>query len=151
MKGWVYVITNKSLLGLVKVGFSMKDPEIRANELNHTGSPHPYDVEYDVLVENPRDVEQSIHKKLHAKREGKEWFRCTPEEAVAAIKAFVGSAALLENYKRVDRVRAEAHHQQNLAQNASAKAREAQNAASLASLINQRFCHVYSLFSSKSG
>ncbi len=70
MKGWVYVISNKAMPGLIKVGFSMKDTEIRANELNHTGTPHPYVVEYDVLVESPRDVEQNIHKKLHAKQEG---------------------------------------------------------------------------------
>ena len=85
MKGWVYVITNKAMPGLVKVGFSMKDTEIRASELNHTGTPHPYVVEYDVLVENPHNVEQSIHRKLHAKQEGKEWFHCTPEEAVGTL------------------------------------------------------------------
>jgi hypothetical protein len=139
MKGWVYVITNMAMPGLIKVSFSMKDPEIRAIELNHTGTPHPYAVEYDVLVENPHDIEQTIHKQLHAKQEGKEWFRCTPEEAVAAVKVVVGSGALLENYKLADRARVEALHQQNLAKNASEKTRVAQNAASLASLKAKDF------------
>ena len=42
MKGWVYVISNQAMPDLVKVGFSTKDPTLRASELNHTGSPHPY-------------------------------------------------------------------------------------------------------------
>lgn len=61
MKGWVYVITNKAMPGLIKVGFSMKDPELRAAELNNTGSPHPYVVDYEVLVDEPHDVEQTVH------------------------------------------------------------------------------------------
>lgn len=48
--------------GLVKVGFSTKDPELRASELNNTGAPHPYVVDYDALVENSRDIEQRVHR-----------------------------------------------------------------------------------------
>jgi hypothetical protein len=47
MKGWVYVITNLAMPGLVKVGYSRKDPELRAAELNSTGTPHPFVVEYE--------------------------------------------------------------------------------------------------------
>jgi hypothetical protein len=133
MKGWVYVITNKAMPGLVKVGFSMKDTEIRANELNHTGTPHPYIVEYDVLVEAPRDIEQSIHNCLKAKQEGKEWFRCTPEEAVATIRDLIGSSALLETYKRVDRYRAEAIRHQKIIESVILKTREVQDAVHRAS------------------
>jgi hypothetical protein len=50
MKGWVYVISNKAMEGLIKVGHSTKDPELRAQELDHTGSPHPYIVEYEMLI-----------------------------------------------------------------------------------------------------
>lgn len=133
MKGWVYVITNKAMPDLVKIGFSMKDPEIRAIELNHTGTPHPYCVEYEVLVENPYNTEQTIHRYLFDKREGKEWFRCLPEEAVAAIKTVVGNKAQLENYKRVDRACAETIRQQKIIEGIISKARDAQVAARLAS------------------
>jgi hypothetical protein len=34
MVGWVYIITNESMPGLVKVGYSSKHPEYRAAELN---------------------------------------------------------------------------------------------------------------------
>lgn len=86
MKGWGYVISNKARQDLVKVGFSTKAPELRAAELNHTGSPHPYVIEYEMLIENPNESEQKTHQLLFSKRKAKEWFRCSAEEAVAAIK-----------------------------------------------------------------
>lgn len=114
MKGWVYVITNKAMPGLVKVGFSTKDPELRAKELQHTGSPHPYLVEYELLIEEPYEVEQKTHRLLSSNHEAKEWFRCTPEEAVAAIKQIAGNRVITETYKRVERARADALFQQQL-------------------------------------
>jgi hypothetical protein len=114
MKGWVYVITNKAMPGLVKVGYSTKDPEIRASELNHTGSPHPYLVEYELLIDEPYQIEQKTHKLLSSKREAKEWFRCTPEEAVAAVKQIAGNRTITETYKRAEKAKAEALYQQEL-------------------------------------
>lgn len=110
--------------GLVKVGYSTQDPELRAAELNHTGSPHPYVVDYEVLVEEPRNVEQTVHGRLRNQKEGKEWFRCSSEEAIAAIKAVVGTQAQVENYKRADRARAEAISQQREAEERSRRAAE---------------------------
>ncbi len=124
MKGWVYVITNKAMPGLIKIGYSMKDPELRATELNHTGSPHPYVVDYEVLVNEPRDVEQTVHGRLKNQREGKEWFRCTSEEAIAAIRVVVGTKAQVENYKRADRAKAEAIKQQKEAEERTQRAAE---------------------------
>lgn len=88
MKGWIYVITNKAMPGLVKIGSSNKDPNFRAEELKHTGSPHPYIVEYEMLTEEPFQIEQKLHKILSSRHrhEGKEWFRCSVEEAVLAIQ-----------------------------------------------------------------
>lgn len=95
IRGWVYVIVNPAMPGLVKIGYSMKDPDLRAVELGHTGVPHPYTVVFDALVEEPRDLEQDVHKKLHDRREGKEWFRCSETDAISTIKA-TASVILLE-------------------------------------------------------
>jgi len=73
--------------GLVKIGFSSKDPRCRAKELNGTGAPHPYEVEFDLLVENPRIVERKVHEKLAKRNEGKEWFQCEVHEAVKEIES----------------------------------------------------------------
>ena len=86
IRGWVYVISNPAMPGLVKVGFSTKDPSLRARELDSAGFPHPFEVEIDFLVDDPREVEQKAHKYLSAYREGKEWFRCDVDIAVEAIK-----------------------------------------------------------------
>jgi hypothetical protein len=105
MKGWVYVISNKGLPDLVKVGFSTKDPELRAKGLNHTGSPHPYLVDYESLVEEPYQVEQKTHKVLSEYREGKEWFRCSAEVAIAAInlKTVVEQLPANKNQHKLDK------------------------------------------------
>lgn len=97
IKGWVYVITNDAMPGLVKIGYSTKDPALRADELANTGSPHPYKVVYDTLVIEPRDIEQTVHEHMKSVREGREWFRCTPHEAVRAVRTIAKSAMLMES------------------------------------------------------
>ena len=106
MRGWIYVISNKAMPGLIKVGSSSKDPEERAQELDHTGTPHPYVVEYDILIEGELyQVEQLIHEKLSSHSEGKEWFRCEPEQAVSAIRQVAKDIAIAESFKKADRVK----------------------------------------------
>ncbi len=87
----------------VKVGFTLKDPELRARELSHTGVPAAWIVEYEAFVPNPRDVEQLAHKALKGIQYNKEFFQCTAAEAVAVIKEIAGSIIEIEHYKRVDR------------------------------------------------
>ncbi len=96
MKGWVYIISNRAMPGILKIGYSTKDPKLRADELNHTGSPHPYVVEYEMLIEEPYQIEQRIHKMLSAAKEGKEWFRCSVKEAIAAIKEIAATSFIYE-------------------------------------------------------
>lgn len=98
MRGWVYVISNKSLKDILKIGFSTKDPVLRASEFNGTGLPYDYDVLYDALVLNPRDVEQRVHKKLSSFRENKEWFRVDVDTAIEAIRLIAGEIILENTY-----------------------------------------------------
>lgn len=101
VRGWVYVITNKAMPSLVKVGYTLKDPVLRGNELDNTGAPHPYDVQYEVFVYQPLVIEQRAHKELKDFREGKEWFRCSVGHAVKAIRKVIGdSEILLETINR---------------------------------------------------
>ncbi|HRQ70267.1 MAG TPA: GIY-YIG nuclease family protein [bacterium] len=110
MKGWVYIITNPAMPDRCKVGFSTKDPELRAQELNNTGVPYSYVVEYEVLVENPQKHEQEAHRRLEikGKHDAKEWFKCSPEEAVLEIRTAIGDdKIIIENYKRIEKEKAE--------------------------------------------
>ena len=85
MKGYVYIISNKAMPGLFKVGYTLKDPALRAQELNSTGVPHPYLVEFEILVDEPYTLEQNVHSYLKRFNESKEWFRCDFDECVMAI------------------------------------------------------------------
>jgi len=120
MKGWVYVFSNKAMPGLVKIGYTDRDPEERIKE-QHSGLPYSHELEYEILVNNPHSDEQSAHRKLASKHESKEWFRCTPEEAVNAIRSVTGSNYHIENYKKADREKAEkTRRREEVAQRAKA-------------------------------
>lgn len=108
IRGWVYIIENQGMPGLVKVGYSAKDPWIRAAELASTGAPHPYSVSYDVLVIDPRSVEKAAHSILADRREGKEWFRCSVSEAIRAIRS-TAAQFLLESEPPVESERQNIH------------------------------------------
>lgn len=97
IRGWVYIIENEAMPNILKIGFSTKDPTLRAKELAGTGSPHPFRVVFDVLVEEPRTVEQAAHAMLASQREGKEWFRCSHLDAISAIRACAKSVLIERN------------------------------------------------------
>ncbi len=87
--GRVYVLTNEAMPGLVKIGFSMKDPTIRAEDLSkETGIPMPFVVVYKALVVSPRDIEQEVHVNLESNRVNnqREFFRCKPLDAIECIR-----------------------------------------------------------------
>lgn len=90
MRGWVYIITNESMPGLVKVGYTDRNPEVRASELVGTGMPTRYSVAYSIQVQGPRDVERAAHRKLATVRVGREWFRCTVAKARIVVDAVAG-------------------------------------------------------------
>ena len=85
MKGFVYIMSNKAMPGLVKIGFSTKHPAIRAIELDGTGLPHKFAVEYCAFVDEPNFLEQRAHKALGRYNEGKEFFRISVETAITCI------------------------------------------------------------------
>lgn len=77
MPSWVYILTNKGAPGLLKIGFTDRAPELRAQELGATGLPFPYVVAYALQVFNGRAVERQVHASLRKHHVGKEWFSCT--------------------------------------------------------------------------
>ena len=46
MLGYVYVMSNEAMPGKYKIGCTSRHPDERANELNTTGIPKPFVVEY---------------------------------------------------------------------------------------------------------
>ena len=88
--GYVYVLMNPSMKGLVKIGKSTRTPQQRADELSSTtGVPTPFVVVYDYYFESCTKAEQYIHTYLEEKGfrvSGKrEFFEIPVKDAVDAV------------------------------------------------------------------
>jgi hypothetical protein len=86
IRGWVYIIVNKAIKDLIKIGYSSKDPYLRASDFAGTGVPHKYRVVYDALVDDPYKIEQLVHSDLKRFNEDKEWFNCSVQQGIASIR-----------------------------------------------------------------
>lgn len=76
-------------LGLIAKGASSKDPTTdRVSELNQTGVPQPFKVEYYSLVENENLLERLIHQHFENARPNKnrEFFSIDPAIAINIIR-----------------------------------------------------------------
>jgi hypothetical protein len=87
-KGFVYILSNASMPGLLKIGLSTKVPTERAAELNTTGVPSPFVVEYYCLVTEAAALEATVHRKLASVRHtnDREFFRLSLEAAIAVVE-----------------------------------------------------------------
>jgi hypothetical protein len=88
-RGWVYVLTNPAMSGLVKIGCTERTPEIRARELSGaTGVPQAFVVAWAWPVADWKAVERITHNKLGKLRANgnREFFRCSVPQARRAVK-----------------------------------------------------------------
>jgi hypothetical protein len=86
--GIVYLLTNPSMPGLVKIGMTTRDIGSRLRELNApTGVPQPFEVIYTVEVSDCAAAERFVHHALHSKRanQGREFFRIETTEAINTL------------------------------------------------------------------
>ena len=89
MAGWVYILSNPAMPGLLKIGYTDRDPFARAKEISQvTGVPFDFVVEYQIYVSDPYVAEQKIHKNLLSVRVNynREFFSCSYQEAFEAIR-----------------------------------------------------------------
>jgi hypothetical protein len=95
-RGFLYILSNVAMPGLVKVGISSGQPLERAKELSrHTGVPTPFVVEcFFPIYEDLRSVESKVHKGLDVFRENssREFFRLPVEIAELEIQALLRQA-----------------------------------------------------------
>ncbi|WP_374328854.1 GIY-YIG nuclease family protein [Azonexus sp.] len=62
--GYVYILMNSSMPGLLKVGRTFRDSKARARELHTTGVPTPFEVAFELFAENHEELEQKLHDHL---------------------------------------------------------------------------------------
>ncbi len=90
MKGYVYILSNPSMPGLVKIGRTTRSVDGRAMELYQTGVPMPFVIEHWVLSPDCVALERTVHSLLPDLRvgDGREFFRCDP----ALVRGLVDDA-----------------------------------------------------------
>lgn len=95
--GCVYILTNKAMPGLVKIGFTeTQTAQARADQLYHgynnsvgTGVPMPFDIVHEEFCDSPKELETLIHQELAELRPNKdrEFFTFSdPSEAIQKLK-----------------------------------------------------------------
>lgn len=93
MTGIVYVLTNESMPGLVKIGTATNLKQ-RLQSLYTTGIPLPFDLHHAVVVEDAAQVEQDLHEAFapHRINPKREFFEMSPERVVAAMRLTRGES-----------------------------------------------------------
>jgi len=93
--GFVYIMINYSMPGLVKIGKTAIDSKSRAKQLRTTGVPTPFEVAFEIYTKDQSRLEKEIHSKLKLFRvdNKREFFKYPLDEA---IKELIGLSDNLE-------------------------------------------------------
>ena len=85
--GYVYILVNPSMPGLIKVGRTLRDSRMRARELSSTGVPTPFQVAFEIFAEQHETLEARVHLELTDFRvnAAREFFRYPLDKAIALL------------------------------------------------------------------
>ena len=91
--GIVYVLSNRVMPGLVKIGMTTRcEIDSRLKELYTTGVPVPFDVEYACEVDacDCAKIEKALHKAFEPQRinANREFFQINKDQAIAILELF---------------------------------------------------------------
>lgn len=94
-QGYIYVMVNPSLEGMVKIGKTSRDPKERAKELSTaTGVPTPFILVYQKQFEDCDLAERTIHQLLESRgcrvNNNREFFNISTSEAIDLIQSYAG-------------------------------------------------------------
>lgn len=86
-KGHVYILTNASMPGIVKVGKTAGLVSDRCRALQGTGVPTPFEVFYSVFAPDCSGLEAAVHRRLSDCRVSgnREFFRTPPTRAMKIL------------------------------------------------------------------
>ena len=81
-KGYVYVLTNEHMPGLVKIGMTTRSVEQRAEELYQTGVPGKFEIYWSGLFQDCAQAEATLHHQYSScrVRGNREFFRVEPRD-----------------------------------------------------------------------
>ncbi|MFM0737897.1 GIY-YIG nuclease family protein [Paraburkholderia xenovorans] len=85
--GYVYLLINPSMPGMVKVGCTLRDSKFRARKLYTTGVPTPFEVAFEVFTEDHEKLEGELHSRLANFRvnDDREFFRYPLKDIISLV------------------------------------------------------------------
>ena len=87
--GYVYILVNDSMPGLIKIGRTARDSLTRAKDLsNSTGIPTPFKVAFELSSAGYSQLEREMHNRLAKYRvaSNREFFRCSVDKAKEVLE-----------------------------------------------------------------
>lgn len=86
--GYVYILINPSMPGLIKIGKTLRDSRERARQLRTTGIPTPFQVAFEIFSEEHDNLEASIHRELidFKVSADREFFRYPMDKAILLLQ-----------------------------------------------------------------
>lgn len=96
--GFIYIMSNPSMSGVVKIGKTTQSPFVRAKELSTTGVPQPFEVEWFQFVNNHDVLEREVHRFLSEYRvnNNREFFKIEIEACKRKVKRRIAGSVLSE-------------------------------------------------------
>lgn len=90
--GYVYVLSNHTMPGMVKIGRTINNPARRARQLRTTGVPGTFRVVYSAWSSDCVSAETTVHRLLAGSRVAKdrEFFRISENSAAAVVARVCG-------------------------------------------------------------
>jgi hypothetical protein len=88
MQGFVYILTNEAMPGLVKIGRTTREVDVRAAELWQTGVPTRFNVWAQERTPDCVQLEAFVHGDLknHRVSRVREFFRVDPDDALKRLR-----------------------------------------------------------------
>ncbi|WP_421532005.1 GIY-YIG nuclease family protein [Lelliottia amnigena] len=90
-KGWIYILSNPCMPGLLKIGMTTISPQARAKELSSsTGVPEKFTIEASYFSDDPRGDEARIHAAMseHRLNDSREFFTCSLDIADEICRSY---------------------------------------------------------------
>lgn len=86
---WLYVASNPSFPGLVKIGWTRNNPLSRLKDLDTTGVPEAFSLEYVACLKDAEELERKAHMRLDycRVRQNREFFNISACDAASKIQA----------------------------------------------------------------
>jgi len=92
MKGYIYIASNRSIPGMIKVGSTTTSSHKRLSELQSTGVPTPFVLEVSIAVPSALESESAAHNALARYRvaDNREFFNVSVPVAIKKILPVIG-------------------------------------------------------------